>query len=95
MASNQQKTDNYVIMASIKSEPTCELINRIPGLCILISSLPGKALRILLNRKDCLTIQTCLVKLPWVSLWFMIVVFPDHPTYLFHIKRREPGIFYL
>ena len=37
--------DNYVIIACIKTEPTCKLINRIPGLLLLISSLPGLALR--------------------------------------------------
>ena len=35
------KIDNYVIMASLKSEPACKLINRIPGLRLLMSSLPG------------------------------------------------------
>ena len=32
-------------MASLKSEAMDKLINRIPGLCLLISSLPGSALR--------------------------------------------------
>ena len=37
---------NYdVIIASLKSEPTCKLINRIPSSRLLISSLPGSALR--------------------------------------------------
>ena len=36
---------NYVIIASLKSETMGKLINRIPGLCLLISSLPGSALR--------------------------------------------------
>ena len=39
------KIDNYIIISSLKSESTCKLINRIPGLCLMISSLPGKALR--------------------------------------------------
>ena len=38
-------TDNCVIIASLKSEPTYKLINRIPGLHLLISSLPSSALR--------------------------------------------------
>ena len=38
------KIDNYVIIASLQSEPTCSLINRIPGSHLLISSLPGSAL---------------------------------------------------
>ena len=37
------KLDNDVIIASLKSESTCKLINRIPGSRLLISSLPGKA----------------------------------------------------
>ena len=37
--------DNYVIIASLKSEPTYKLINRKLGLHILISSLPGSAVR--------------------------------------------------
>ena len=39
------KNDDYVIIASLKSETTGKLINRIQGLIILISSLPGSALR--------------------------------------------------
>ena len=37
--------ENYVIIASLKSERMGKLINRIPGSRILISSLPGSALR--------------------------------------------------
>ena len=40
-----QKIDHYVIFASLKSELTYKLINRIPGSRILISSLPGSASR--------------------------------------------------
>ena len=40
-----QKVENYVIIASLKSETVGKLINRIPGLCLLISSLSGSALR--------------------------------------------------
>ena len=39
------KIDNYIILTSLKSETTCKLINRISGFRLLISSLPGKALR--------------------------------------------------
>ena len=42
MTPNQHKIENYVIM---KSESVCKLINRIPGKRLLISSLPGSALR--------------------------------------------------
>ena len=46
-AESTQKIENYVIIASLKSETMNKLINRIhvPGLCLLISSLPGSALR--------------------------------------------------
>ena len=44
-AESTQKLKNYVIIASLKSETMCKLINRIPGSRILISSLPGSALR--------------------------------------------------
>ena len=36
---------NYVIIASLNSESACKLINRIPCWHLLISSLPGLALR--------------------------------------------------
>ena len=45
MTLNQHKNENYVIIASLKSETMGKLINRIPGSRILISSLPGSALR--------------------------------------------------
>ena len=39
------KYKNYVIIASLKNELMGKLLNRIPGLRLLISSLPGSALR--------------------------------------------------
>ena len=45
MTLNQHKIENYVIIASLKSETMGKLINRIPGSRLLISSLPGSALR--------------------------------------------------
>ena len=36
---------NYVIIASLNSETMGTLIKIIPGLCLMISSLPGSALR--------------------------------------------------
>ena len=45
MTLNEHKNQNYVIIASLKSETMCKLLNRIPGLRLLISSLPGLALR--------------------------------------------------
>ena len=44
-AESTQKYKNYVIIASLKIETMGKLINRIPGSRILISSLPGSALR--------------------------------------------------
>ena len=40
-----KKSKNYVIIASFKSVTMGKLINRIPDLHLLISSLPGSALR--------------------------------------------------
>ena len=46
MTLNQHENKKkYVIIASFKSETMGKLINRIPGSGILISSLPGSALR--------------------------------------------------
>ena len=45
MTLNQHKIENYVIIASLKSETIDKLINIILGECLLISSLPGSALR--------------------------------------------------
>ena len=45
MTLNQHKIKKYVIIASLKIEAMGTLINRIPGLRILISSLPGLGLR--------------------------------------------------
>ena len=39
------KLDNDVKIASLKSESTCKLINRIPGSGLLKSSLQGSASR--------------------------------------------------
>ena len=44
-AESIQKSKNYVIIASLKSETMGNLINRIQGSRLLISSLPGSALR--------------------------------------------------
>ena len=44
-AESTQKIENYVIIASLKSETMIKLIHRIPGSRLLISSLPGSALR--------------------------------------------------
>ena len=48
-AESTQKIEYYVIIASLKSQTMDKLINRIPGSCLLISSLPGSALRTLVE----------------------------------------------
>ena len=40
-----KQNQNYIIITSLKSETMGKLINRIPGSWLLISSLPGSALR--------------------------------------------------
>ena len=49
MMLTQHKIENNVIIASLKSETMGKLINRIPGSHLLISSLPGSALRTLVE----------------------------------------------
>ena len=49
MTLNQYKNRNCVIIASLKSETMGKLIIRIPGLRLLISSLPSEALRTLVE----------------------------------------------
>ena len=44
MTLNQHKNKKNVIIASLQSETMGKLVNRIPGLRLLISSLPGSAL---------------------------------------------------
>ena len=44
-AESTQKYRHYVIIAILKRETLGKLINRIPGSRLLISSLPGSALR--------------------------------------------------
>ena len=44
-AESTEKSLKYVIIASLESETIGKLINRIPGARLLISSLPGSALR--------------------------------------------------
>ena len=52
MILNQHKIENYVIIASFKSESVGKLINIIPGSRLLISSLPGPALRMHVESMD-------------------------------------------
>ena len=57
-----------------------KLINRIPGSRILISSLPGSALRVMLNRSESLAMSTSVLK-----------VLPGK----LDIKRHLPSILYI
>ena len=43
--STHTKKENYVIVAGLKSDTMGKLINRIPGLRLLLSILPSSALR--------------------------------------------------
>ena len=53
MTLNQhKKSKNYVIIASLKRDTIGKLINRIPGSRLLISSLPGSALRMHVESLD-------------------------------------------
>ena len=49
------------LVASLKSESTCKLINRIPGPLLLISSLPGSA-SIMQNRSANLAMSKSFLK---------------------------------
>ena len=67
------KIENYIIIVSLTSETMGKLINRIPGLCLLISSLPGSALRLHVESSTSLPGRgrgTCsLVPCTEISLW--------------------------
>ena len=56
----------YIIIASLKSETVDKLINRILDQCLLISSLPCKVLRTLVEA--CRAIQQAFSKLSLVKL---------------------------
>ena len=59
---NDLKSENYLMIASLKSETMGKLINRIPGSCLLISSLPGSALRTLVESLASLVMSTSVLK---------------------------------
>ena len=72
--------DNYIITASLKSEQTGKLINRIPGSRLLLSSLPGSTSRMHIESLSKPRDSTSLLKALPGKL---------------DIKRREPGILYI
>ena len=89
MTLNQQKNENYVIIAGLKSETMGKLINRIPGSRILISSLPGSALRTLVESLQASRCQQafskpCLVNLISKDTHLVFSIY-------FH-KKTVPGI---
>ena len=49
VANDAESTQKSIIASSLESETMGKLINRIPGLRLLISSLPGSALRTLVE----------------------------------------------
>ena len=61
-AESTKKIENHVIIASLKSETMGKLINRIPGSGLLISSLPGSALRMHVESLGKLTMSTSILK---------------------------------
>ena len=67
-AESTQKSIITSIIANLKSEITCELINRIPGKRLLISSLPDLALRTHVDRSESIAIQQAFSKLCLVNL---------------------------
>ena len=73
------KIDDCVIIASLISESACKLINRIPGLRLLIPCLPGSALRTHVESLCKPRGSTSILK-----------TLPGK----FDIKRHSPSIFY-
>ena len=82
MTPNQHKNENYVIIASLKRETIGKLTNRLPGLCLLISNLPGLALR---------THIESLGKPPDVNKSSIPKALPGK----LDIERYSPSIFYI
>ena len=54
---------NVVIIASLKNESICKLINKIPGSRLLVSSLPGSASRTQASRCQQALLMPCMVNL--------------------------------
>ena len=76
--SESTQIENYIIIASLKGEIMGKLINRIPGSCLLISSLPGSTLRT--HMKNC-----------WASLAVSTSILKILPVILkLNIKRHSP-----
>ena len=80
MTLNPHKIYKYVIIASLSRESACKLINRIPGSRLLMSSLPGSALRTHVELVASLAMSTRVLK-----------ALPGK----FDIKRREPDLLYI
>ena len=62
MTLNQHKNRKLRHNQKFKSETMGKLINRIPGLRLLLSSLPGSALRTLVNHSASLGMSTSFLK---------------------------------
>ena len=75
-----QKINNYVIVASLKRELICKLINRIPGRPLLISSLPGSASKMLVESLGKSCNSTSILEALHGKLY---------------IRRRSPRILYI
>ena len=73
-------TSAPVVLVLLKDRHTMQRKKKILGECILISSLPGKALRTLVDIADLPSESTCVLK--------------AEPGKL-DIKRREPGLLFI
>ena len=62
------KIDNYLIIASLNSESACKLINRIPGLRLLISVYQARLQESMLNHSASLAFQQAFSKPCLVNL---------------------------
>ena len=77
---NDVNDANYIIIASLKRETIGKLLNRIPGSRLLISSLPGLALRTHVECSTSLAVSTSVLKALPGKL---------------DIKRHSPSILYV
>ena len=76
----RHETHNDITITSLKSESTCKLINRIPGLCLLYQVYQARLRERILNSSASLMMSTSIL---------------DTLPGKLDIKRCAPGILYL
>ena len=81
------------MIASLKMETMGKLINRIPVLFLLISNLPGLALRMMVNQLASLAMSTSILKAFSAILAMSTSILKALPGRL-DIKRHSPSILY-